>query len=64
MTQLSPDSWILLGFRYDNDDLGLSTCGNSNADRMSYSHTDAANQESDHLEDDSDEDFAQERLIR
>ncbi|KAF2689747.1 hypothetical protein K458DRAFT_384383 [Lentithecium fluviatile CBS 122367] len=54
MTQLSPDSWILLGFRYDNDDLGLSIRGSSNADWMSSSHT-AVNQESDHLDDDSDE---------
>ncbi|KAF2184246.1 hypothetical protein K469DRAFT_579566, partial [Zopfia rhizophila CBS 207.26] len=55
MTQLSPDSWMLLGYRYNDDASGLCTRGSLNADWMRSSHSNAANHETDHSDDDWDE---------
>ncbi|KAF2679228.1 hypothetical protein K458DRAFT_314892, partial [Lentithecium fluviatile CBS 122367] len=54
-TQLSPDSWMLLGYRYD-DSASVPCTGRSlNANWMSNSHSDAANHETTSLDDDWDE---------
>ncbi|KAF1975440.1 hypothetical protein BU23DRAFT_566567 [Bimuria novae-zelandiae CBS 107.79] len=55
MTQLSPDSWMLLGYRYDDGASGPCTRGSLNADWMSNLHSDAASHETDHPDDDWDE---------
>jgi hypothetical protein len=55
MTQLSPDSWMLLGYRYDGDASGPCTGRSLNADWTSDSHSDAANHETNSLDDDWDE---------
>jgi hypothetical protein len=55
MTQLSPDSWMLLGYRYDDDASGPCTGKSLKADWMSESHSDAANCETNSLDDDRDE---------
>ncbi|KAF2679513.1 hypothetical protein K458DRAFT_393929 [Lentithecium fluviatile CBS 122367] len=41
--QLSPDSWILVRYRHDDDASGLCTRGSSNANWISSSCSDAAN---------------------
>jgi hypothetical protein len=55
MTQLSPDSWILLGYRYDDDALGPCTSRSLKADWTGESHSDATNYETNSLDDDWDE---------
>jgi hypothetical protein len=55
MTQLSPDSWMLLGYRCDNDASGPCTDRSLKADWTSESHSDATNQETNSLDDDWDE---------
>ncbi|KAF1971904.1 hypothetical protein BU23DRAFT_167479 [Bimuria novae-zelandiae CBS 107.79] len=55
MTQLSLDSWMLLGYRYDDGASGPSTGISLKADWMSKSHSDAANHETNSLDDDWDE---------
>ncbi|KAF1354418.1 hypothetical protein EJ07DRAFT_158568 [Lizonia empirigonia] len=55
MTQLSPDSWALLGYRCNDSALGLCNCGSLNAEWMSSSHSDAASHRTDHSEDDWNE---------
>jgi len=58
MTQLSLDSWMLLGYRYDDSALGPRTRGSLtllNAGRMSNPHSDAASHDTDHPDDDGDE---------
>ena len=55
MTQLSPDSWMLLGYRYDDGASSPCTRGSLNADWMSSLPSDAASHETDHLDDDWDE---------
>jgi hypothetical protein len=51
MTQLSPDSWMLLGYRYDDDASGPCTDRSLKADWTSESHSDATNQETNSLDD-------------
>jgi hypothetical protein len=55
MTQLSPDSWMLLGYRYDDGASGLCIDGSLKTDWTSESHSDAANHETSSLDDDWDE---------
>jgi hypothetical protein len=55
MTQLSPDSWMLLGYQYDDDALGPCTGRSLKADWTSESHSDAGNHETNSLDDDWDE---------
>ncbi|KAF1354274.1 hypothetical protein EJ07DRAFT_158670 [Lizonia empirigonia] len=55
MTQLSPDSWILLGYRYDDGASGPCTGRSLKADWMSESHHDATNHETNSSGDDWDE---------
>ncbi|XTI82595.1 hypothetical protein V2W45_1326133 [Cenococcum geophilum] len=58
MTQLSPDSWMLLGYRYDDSVSGPRTRGSLtllNTGRMSNPHSDAASHDTDHPDDDGDE---------
>jgi hypothetical protein len=55
MTQLSPDSWMLLGYRYDDGASGPCTGRSSKADWISESHSDAANHDMNFLDDDWDE---------
>jgi hypothetical protein len=52
MTQLLPDSWMLLGYRCNNGTLDLCNCKSLNAEWMSSSHSDAASHETDHSDDD------------
>ncbi|KAF1352924.1 hypothetical protein EJ07DRAFT_183105 [Lizonia empirigonia] len=56
MTQLSPNSWVLLGYRCNNSAPGLYNRGSLNAEWMSSSHSDAAIYGTDHSEEDWDED--------
>ncbi|KAF1364481.1 hypothetical protein EJ07DRAFT_172502 [Lizonia empirigonia] len=55
MTQLSPDSWVLLGYQCNDSALGLCNRGSLNAGWMSSSHSDAASHGTDHSDDDWDE---------
>lgn len=55
MTQLSPDSWMLLGYRYDDSASGPCTGKSLNANWMGDSHSHAANHETTSLDDDWDE---------
>ncbi|KAF1362638.1 hypothetical protein EJ07DRAFT_152896 [Lizonia empirigonia] len=55
MTQLSPDSWMLLGYWFNDSVLSFCNRGGSNAEWMSSSHSDAASHGTDHSEDDWDE---------
>jgi hypothetical protein len=55
MTQLSPDSWMLLGYRCDNDALVLCNRGSLDVERISNSNNDAAGHRIDHSDDDWDE---------
>jgi hypothetical protein len=55
MTQLSPDSWVLLGYRYDDGALGLCNHESLNAEWINSSHRDAAGHRTDHSDDDWDE---------
>lgn len=55
MTQLSPGSWMLLGYRYNDGASGPCTRGSSHATRMSIHHSHAASHETDYLDDDWDE---------
>ncbi|ORY01889.1 hypothetical protein BCR34DRAFT_605748 [Clohesyomyces aquaticus] len=52
MTQLSPDSWMLLGYRYEDSAEGPCTLGRSKADWMMGSQSDVANHETDQSDDD------------
>lgn len=57
MIQLSPDSWMLLGYRYDDGASG--PCAREsptllNVDRMSGPHGDAASHNTHHPDDDGD----------
>ncbi|KAF1359034.1 hypothetical protein EJ07DRAFT_156398 [Lizonia empirigonia] len=56
MTQLSPDSWVLLGYQCNDSALGLCNRGSLNAEWMSSSHSDVASHGTDHSEDDWHED--------
>ncbi|KAF2241475.1 hypothetical protein BU26DRAFT_571941 [Trematosphaeria pertusa] len=47
ITQLSPDSWMILGYQYDDGTSGPCTC----ADRMSTSHGGATHHGTIHPED-------------
>jgi hypothetical protein len=55
MIQLSPDSWMLLGYRCDNDALVLCNRGSLDVERISNSNNDAAGHGTDHSDDDWDE---------
>jgi hypothetical protein len=55
ITQLSPDSWMLLGYQYDHDRSGPCTGRSLKTDWTSGSHNDAANYETNSLDDDCDE---------
>ncbi|KAF1361620.1 hypothetical protein EJ07DRAFT_175572 [Lizonia empirigonia] len=55
MIQLSPDSWVLLGYQCNDSALGLCNRGNLNAEWMSSSRSDAASHGTDHSDDDWDE---------
>jgi hypothetical protein len=55
MTQLSPDSWELLGYRCDDNAPDLCNRGSLNVDRVSNSYSDAAGYGTDHSDDDWDE---------
>jgi hypothetical protein len=55
ITQLSPDSWMLLGYRYGDDASGPCTGRGLKVDWMSEPHSDAANHETNSLDDDWDE---------
>ncbi|KAF1937088.1 hypothetical protein EJ02DRAFT_469957 [Clathrospora elynae] len=54
MTQLSPDSWVLLGYRCNYSALDLCNRGSLNAEWMSSSHNDAAIHGTDHSDNNSD----------
>ena len=54
MTQLSPDSWMLLGYWFNDSVLSFCNRGGSNAEWMSSSHNDVASHGTDNLDDDSD----------
>ncbi|KAH7111253.1 hypothetical protein B0J11DRAFT_192409 [Dendryphion nanum] len=52
--QLSPDSWLLLGYRNNDDTPGLTTresLGGHEEGQKSYSRIDSANDDSDHIDD-------------
>jgi hypothetical protein len=55
MTQLSPGSWMLLGYQCNDGALDLCNRGGLNAEWMSSSHSDAASHGTDHSDDDWDE---------
>ncbi|KAF1963877.1 hypothetical protein BU23DRAFT_138659, partial [Bimuria novae-zelandiae CBS 107.79] len=55
MTQLSPDSWMLVGYRYEGGASSLCSCGSLNVDWMSISHSDAANDGKDYSDDGEDD---------
>ncbi|KAF2245134.1 hypothetical protein BU26DRAFT_508468 [Trematosphaeria pertusa] len=55
MTQLLPDSWMLLGYQYNDGAPGPCTYGSLNAGWISSSYSDAANDETVHLDYDSEE---------
>ncbi len=55
MTQLSPGSWMLLGYRCNDGTLDLCNRGGLNAEWMSSSHSDATSHGTDHADDDWDE---------
>ncbi|KAF2844167.1 hypothetical protein T440DRAFT_484394 [Plenodomus tracheiphilus IPT5] len=55
MTQLSPDSWVLLGYRCNDSAPGLCNHRSLNAEWMSSSHSDTASPETD-----SDDDWDKE----
>ncbi|KAF2691378.1 hypothetical protein K458DRAFT_425371 [Lentithecium fluviatile CBS 122367] len=55
MTQLSPESWMLLGYRYDDDASGPCTGRSLKEGWRSASYSDAANYETNSLGDDWDE---------
>ncbi|KAF1352742.1 hypothetical protein EJ07DRAFT_158978 [Lizonia empirigonia] len=55
MTQLSPDSWMLLGYWFNDSVLGFCNREGSNAEWMSSSHNDAASHGKDHSDDNWDE---------
>ncbi|KAF2818400.1 hypothetical protein CC86DRAFT_414047 [Ophiobolus disseminans] len=55
MTQLSPDSWMLLGYRYDDDASGPCTGRSLKADWTGESHSNATNHETNSLDDSWDE---------
>ncbi|KAF1936690.1 hypothetical protein EJ02DRAFT_76818 [Clathrospora elynae] len=54
MTQLSPGSWMLLGYRCNDGALDLCNLGGLNAEWMISSHNDAASHGTDHSDDDWD----------
>ncbi|EMD66433.1 hypothetical protein COCSADRAFT_179707 [Bipolaris sorokiniana ND90Pr] len=56
ITQLSPDSWLLLGYRCNGSPSGLSNGGNLNEKQISSAHNDAVSHETDHSNDGWDED--------
>jgi hypothetical protein len=55
MTQLSSNSWMLLGYRYDDDASGPCTGRSLDVERISNSNNDAAGHGTDHSDDDWDE---------
>jgi hypothetical protein len=55
ITQLSPDSWVLLGYRCNKRAIDLCNRGSLNAEWMSSSHNDAASHGTDHSDDNWDE---------
>jgi hypothetical protein len=55
MIQLSSDSWMLLGYWYDDDASGPCTSRSLKADWTSESHSNAANHETNSLDDNWDE---------
>jgi hypothetical protein len=55
MIQLSPDEWMLLGYRCDNDALVLCNRRSLDVERISNSNNDAASHGTDHSDDDWDE---------
>jgi hypothetical protein len=54
MTQMSPDSWMLLGYRYDDDASGPCTSRSLKANWTSESHSNAADHETNSLDDNWD----------
>ncbi|KAF1979386.1 hypothetical protein BU23DRAFT_563574 [Bimuria novae-zelandiae CBS 107.79] len=56
MTQVSLDSWLLLGYRYGDVACTRGSSTLRHADRMSSFRSDAASHDSDYPEDDGDED--------
>jgi hypothetical protein len=54
MTQLSPGSWMLLGYRCDDGTLDLCDRRGLNAEWISSSYSDASSYGTDHSDDDSD----------
>jgi hypothetical protein len=55
MTQLSSNSWMLLGYRYDDDASGPCTGRSLDVERISNSNNDAAGHGTDHSDDNWDE---------
>jgi hypothetical protein len=55
MTQLSPGSWMLLGYRCNDSALDVCNRGGLNAEWIGSSHSDASSHGTDHSDDDSDE---------
>ncbi|KAG9186466.1 hypothetical protein G6011_09574 [Alternaria panax] len=53
MTQLSPDSWVLLGYRCNDSTLNLCNGQSLNAECMNGFHNDAANQEMGYSDDEN-----------
>ncbi|KAI1676126.1 Myb DNA-binding domain containing protein [Pyrenophora tritici-repentis] len=56
MTQLSPDSWLLLGYRCNGSPADLSNCERLNKKRMNSAHSDAVSNGTDRSNDSCDED--------
>jgi len=67
MIQLSPDIWVLLGYRYDNDVSGPRTRETfplANAERKSSYSSDTASRDTDHPDTDEDERTRMGRMIQ
>lgn len=63
MVQLSPNSWMLLGYRYDHGEPGPCTCKSPtllNAGRASDLFSDAVSHNTDHLDDDEESENGEE----
>jgi hypothetical protein len=54
MTQLSPGSWMLLGYWCNDSALDVCNRGGLNAEWIGGSHSDASSHGTDHSDDDSD----------
>ena len=60
MTQISPDSWVLLGYQCNSSALGLCNRRSPNVEWIKSFHNDAATYEMDHSDNDDDHDCDEE----